>query len=547
MSDDLLTRLRAVDAAASIAAPPGATTDACLAEWQVSGVAFAASDPKLETQYYRAVRELFSAIRPTGDFGAILNEGGVYFGCWLESTGTISAETLSRFLPDVAARTFLGFARARREDGLLPYKLTDDGPAFNQIQLVSPLARSVFAHYRLNGSDKGFLNEMYEAMAAYDSWIATHRDTRGTGAVEAFCCYDTGHDLSARFWHIPDTPYRNDPAACDPDNPLLPLIAPDLTANIACQRDYLGRIAAELGETGTDWAGLSEASRAALNAQCYDKDDGLFYDRDRNGRFVRIQSDVLLRVLACEIGDDAFFAEALRRYLLNTRKFFAKYPFTSIALDDPRFDPSSGHNTWCGASNLLSLLRAPHAFETHDRHVELGFVLQPALSALMGTEHFAQTIDPFTGAPGFTEAYSPAMLTLLDYLERLSGILPRPDNTLWFTGLVPQAVTHRQTAHETAYARTIDGTRFELVNGAQGSVVYKDGAEHCRFPYGVRLVTDRSGTPITLIGMRVGGVSGCFVGPDGELEIALGPNERAVVRNGTACSVHPAGYVPVSH
>ena len=547
MSDVLLTCLRAVDAASAIAVPESATGAECLTEWQASGVAFAASDPALETQYYRAVHELFSCIRPTGEFGAILNEGGVYSGCWLESTGTISTETLSRFLPEMAARTFLGFARSRRDDGLLPYKLTHDGPAFNQIQLVSPLARSVFTHYRLNGGDKAFLAEMYAAMAGYDAWIAGNRDTQGTGAVEAFCCYDTGHDLSARFWHIPDTPYGNDPAVCDPDNPLLPLIAPDLTANIACQRDYLGRIAAELGETGTDWAGLAEASRAALFDQCFDKDDHMFYDRDRHGRLLRIQSDVLLRVLASEIGDDVFFAEALERYLLNTRKYFAKYPFTSIALDDPRFDPSSSYNTWCGASNLLSLLRAPHAFEAHERHVELGFALQPALSALLTTEHFAQTIDPFTGAPGFAETYSPAMLTLLDYLERLSGILPRPDNTLWFTGLVPQAVAHRQTALETAYARRVDGVRFELVNGAEGSVVYKDGAVHCRFPYGVRLVADRAGTPMALIGLRVGGVTGRFAGPDGAQDIALGPNERADFRNGALCPVHPAGYVPVSH
>ena len=67
-----------------------------------------------------------------------------------------------------------------------------------------------------------------------------------------------------------------------------------------------------------------------------------------------MQSDVLLRVLACEIGDDAFFETALRRYLLNTRKFFAKYPFTSLALDDPRFDPAYDYNSWNGPSNSLS-------------------------------------------------------------------------------------------------------------------------------------------------------------------------------------------------
>src|SRR5690606_28150323 len=99
---------------------------------------------------------------------------------------------------------------------------------------------------------------------------------------------------------------------------------------------YLARIAAELGEPDEPWRQKAGASLKALFEQCYDDADGFFYDRDRHGQLVRVQSDVLLRVLACEIGDDAFFAKALQRYLLNTSKFFAKYPLTSIALDDPR-------------------------------------------------------------------------------------------------------------------------------------------------------------------------------------------------------------------
>lgn len=547
MSTDLLDRLRDIDPETAIATPADETTAASLAEWQASGVAFTASDPALERQYYKAVRELFSCIGPTADLGPILHEGGVYFGCWLESTGTINTEILSRFLPGVAARTFEGFARTQRADGLFPYKLSADGPAFNQIQLVSPLARSVWTHYRINGGDREFLARMYRAMTAYDAWIAANRDTGGTGAVEAFCAYDTGHDLSARFWHVPDTPFRNDPAKCDPDNPLVPFVAPDLTANIACQRTYLGRIAEELGEDDAPWFDKSVASVSALYDQCYDAGDGFFYDRDRHGRLVRVQSDVLLRVLASEIGDDAFFAAALERYLLNTSRFFAKFPFTSIALSDPRFDPNSGYNTWCGTSNLLSLIRAPHAFEAHHRHVELTFALQPALWALFRMERFAQTINPFTGEPGFTESYSPAMLGLLDFIERLSGILPRPDGTLWFTGLVPKAIQHGQTDNETAYARTLDGHRFELVNATDGATVFRDGDPLYRFPRGIRLVTDRSGALVSLTGMSVGPVSGTVSGPEGTFEIMIGPNQQLDFRGGELVETRPAGYVSIGY
>ncbi|RYE11482.1 MAG: hypothetical protein EOP22_00375 [Hyphomicrobiales bacterium] len=539
--NDLLERMRTLDVATTV----GAADSALLAEWQRSGVKFAASTPQMEAQYYRAVRELLGCIRPAAGGAPILYEGGVYNGCWLESTGTINAELLARFMPDVAQRTFAAFAAHQRTDGCLPYKVTPEGPVFSQIQLVSPLARSVWTHYRLSG-DRDFLGTMYKAMARYDEWLATWRNTRGTGGVEAFCTYDTGHDLSARFWHIPDSPQNNDPTRYNADNPLLPLVAPDLTANVACQRSYLALIAEELGEDGALWRGKAQASVDALFANCFDADDGFFYDLDRNGNFIRVQSDVLLRVLACEIGDDDFFAEALQRYLLNTRKFFARFPFTSIALDDPRYDAAFDYNSWSGPTNFLSLIRAPHAFEAHHRHVELSWVIHPILSALFRAPRFAQTLSPFTGDAGYTEQYSPSLLCLLDYIERLSGIMPRPDQTLWFTGLVPQQIEHRDAQHETAYSRVVDGVTFELANSASASTAWRDGQLLFAVPRGARIVTSRRGDIVSLIGMSVRDVEGVLTLPAGDIPFRIASNEQLDFNNGRFVSVRKPGIVPPS-
>src|SRR5690606_18886979 len=170
-------------------------------------------------------------------------------------------------------------------------------------------------HYLLTGrSDRAYLRTMFDAMVRNDAWLAAHRDSRGTGGVEAFGTFDTGHDGSPRFWFLPDRPLHSDAAAFDPLVPHLPLVAPDLTANVACQRDYLARIADELADDGAAssetssgagdaWRTAAERSRAALAEQCFDADDGTWYDRAAGGELVRIQSDVLLRVLASEIGD----------------------------------------------------------------------------------------------------------------------------------------------------------------------------------------------------------------------------------------------------
>lgn len=508
MTEAMLDRLRRISIPDRVR--PGKPEDRkLLQEWQATGVRFAASGGRLESAYYTALEKLLACIVPMNGSDPILQEGGIYLGCWLESTGTINAELLSRLIPSVSETTYLAFADQQREDGLLPYKLTENGPSFRQIQLVTPLARCVWNHYELHGRDLSFLKTMYQAMSRYDDWIARYRNTRGTGCVEAFSTFDTGHDLSPRFWHVPDTPYRNDAAAFHPDSPVLPFLAPDLTANIYCQRMYLARMAEELGESGADWRAKAEASLDSLFRYCYDEKDQFFYDRDRNDELVRVQSDVLLRVMACEVGDAELFGNMLRRYLLNTGKFFAKYPFTSMAMDDPRFDPSSSYNSWGGPSNFLSLIRAPHAFEHRHRYVELTWVLQPILSALSKAKRFPQTLSPWTGEEGFTEAYSPSILCLLDYVERLCGIMPIGSDRLWFTGLLPVDMDHgEEVAGNTAYSRTVNGLHYELVNTPDNVTVYREGRIHIQGPAGIRLVTDRSGQLEGVIGMSVRTIEG---------------------------------------
>lgn len=543
MTEVMLDRLRRISIRDQV--HPGKPEDRkLLQEWQTTGVRFAASGGRLEATYYNALEKLLACIMPMNGTDPILQEGGIYLGCWLESTGTINAELLSRLIPSVSETTYLAFADQQREDGLLPYKLTENGPSFRQIQLVTPLARCVWNHYELHGRNLSFLKTMYQAMSRYDDWIARYRNTRGTGCVEAFSTFDTGHDLSPRFWHVPDTPYRNDAAAFHPDSPVLPYLAPDLTANIYCQRMYLARMAEELGESGADWRAKAEASLNSLFRYCYDEEDQFFYDRDRNDELVRVQSDVLLRVMACEVGDRELFDDMLRRYLLNTRKFFAKYPFTSMAMDDPRFDPSSSYNSWGGPSNFLSLIRAPHAFEHHHRYVELTWVLQPILSALSKAKRFPQTLSPWTGEEGFTEAYSPSILCLLDYVERLCGIMPIGSDQLWFTGLLPVDMDHgEEVAGNTAYSRNVNGLHYELVNTPDNVTVYREGRVHIHGPAGIRLVTDRNGQLEGVIGMSVRTIEGELRYQGMSIPIRIKGNEMQLYSDGDLKTERDIGII----
>lgn len=510
-------------------------------------ISFRCDRPNLQNIHNRAVADLEKCVVPSPNGTDMLIEGAMFIGCWLESTGTISAEILSRFFPEAAVSTFLQFAAFCREDGLIPYKITDAGAGFRQVQMVTPLARSVWKCYKYTG-DKDFLSRMYSAIAANDAWLARHRDTRGTGCVEAFCTFDTGHDASPRFWHIPDSCYCGDPARFDPDIPALPFLAPDLTANVYCQRIYLAKMARELGGDGDIWEQKAEETLSALMANCYDREDGFFYDLDNLGRFVKIQGDNLIRVLACEVGDDKFFAEKLEKYLLNTRKFFTRYPITTIALDDPRFSHDFKHNSWAGQVSFLTQIRLPEAFDLHGRHVELTWIIHPILTALSRFDKFSGSVSGWLGESGYSENYSPTMLCVLDYIERICGIYPGTDGKLWFTALLPKGMDYGEAlATETAYSRDIDGVVFEIKNSEAGSVIRKNGKIHAEVPYGVRLVTDMSGEVLEIIGIVDREVKGALQINGNSYGFAVSGNEVVKFNGKRFDTVKNPGVVHLSY
>lgn len=509
-------------------------------------VNFAAVAGPLQQRWQQALRELDQCIRPTLSAAPVLNEGGVYDGTWLESTGTINAEVLSRFAPQVATDTFELFADHQREDGLMPYKVTPEGPAFSQIQLVTPLARSVWSHFRLNDAfatpqpGSAWLGRMYRAMADYDAWIAEFRDTRGTGAVEAFCTYDTGHDMSPRFWFAAERCRDADASRLDPDLVNLPYVAPDLTANIACQRGYLADIAQFLGEDTASWRAGAARSRAALYEHCFDPADACFFDLDAHGRQVRIRSDVLLRVAACEQVDEPLFTELLQRHLMRTSRFLSHFGFTSIAMDDPRFDADHTRNSWAGPVNFLTQLRAPHAFEHYGHLAELTLATRPLLAALAAADTFPQCVDGWSGAMGYTSVYSPSILWFLDAVERYFGILPTPGGGALLSGMAPTRLDHG-TAEATAYSRRVGEHHYELAADDTHVEVYRDGQEHLRFPRGWRVEIDSAGEAVAVTGMAPRESRGTLEHDSGSLDLALGPNDRITFDQTPA---RPVTFVP---
>ena len=152
-----------------------------------------------------------------GQPGPIFLISTTYPGVWLEHA--FDAVCWARLNPgsaaaaDVAHNQMLLFLRNQKPDGRLPFNVLDPaimrerglrrgGVGYSQIQECVAFARLCLETYGLT-QDRDFLREAYEKCAKWDEWLVRNRMTLGTGLIELFCLYDTGHDNSARLADIP--------------------------------------------------------------------------------------------------------------------------------------------------------------------------------------------------------------------------------------------------------------------------------------------------------------------------------------------------------
>ena len=357
----------------------------------------------------------------------VLTEGGIYPGVWLES-GPLEGLIYGRFFPVVAKANHEVFFHHQREDGYLPYRVSlensrDFPLGSSQIQMVVPIAKTALETAEQIG-DEAFLEFAYQACVRWDRWLDRHRNTRGTGLCEAFCEYDTGHDNSPRFAGVPKKCPNDDASIC-PQEGKLPYLAPDLSATVYGGRVALSKMAAHLGKQAEAemWKESSETLRQRIIQYCYDPEDACFYDVDADNNFIRIRGDALIRVLCEHIVEQPMFEQIYTRHIKNPKAFWTPYPFPSIAADDPTFVQSLPPNSWGGASQALTALRAPRWLEHYGKLADLNYLMERWVESILKAPDFMQQMNPWTGTFSTSEGYSPTMCVFIDFVDRL-GILP---------------------------------------------------------------------------------------------------------------------------
>jgi hypothetical protein len=489
--------LAATTAAAATLGLPRTAASAVPADTPV----FLTANTRWQAAYDKALAVLAANVRIMPYVNEpVLIEGAAYQGIWQEC-GPHEALIYRHWRPDVARNSHTTFFNLQRANGQLPANNKVSETGFGQIQMVVPIAATAWELARATG-DEPLLAHAYRACSAWDDWLMRNRNTRGSGLIEGFCTYDTGHDNSPRWAGMPNQcPNKN--AATHHPLKSLPRLCPDLSATVFGGRRALAAMARALGRgaEADRWDERAETIRRLILTRLYDAADAAFYDRDPQDRFVRVRSDVISRVCGEHVVDQPLFDEIWRQQLGNSKAFWSPIPLASIALDDPSFVRPIPANSWGGASQALTALRAGRWFDHYGRSAEFGAMMTAWCNAIQADPLMRQQLDPLTGrftqedAPG----YSPAALVMLDYTWRLVGFHEDADIIQW--NIRPD---HPAAQGTTLSRRTDNGRVASMHYSGKVATLTLDGKRVARIANGAaQLTTDKDGFPRRLRGIEL--------------------------------------------
>jgi hypothetical protein len=289
------------------------------------------------------------------------------------------------------------------------------------VQSIYPFARCALELAVRLGKGEETFARIYHTAARYDEWLTRHRNRKGTGLVEMYCEWDTGHDNSPRVTDggIPHGCPGHDAKAM-PALPVMPILSVDLSAMLYGGRLALAELARRLGKSAEEarWKEKAAGLRACIRKYLYDAGDDYYYDRDTTG-FRKYRSEHVTRLFLNRVVEQEEFDRLYTRYFTRETGFWTAYPFPSISVSDPHFVKSRTKNCWGGNTQALTTLRAFLWMEAYGRKKELRELKRRWLKAFVRHDNrFTQEIDPFTGVPiGTGTNYSPSLLVFIRSAE----------------------------------------------------------------------------------------------------------------------------------
>ena len=547
---------------------------------QETGISFQTQNADLQRLFDTAEARLAENIVEFAPTMKVLVEGGGYANAWLE-TQPMGGEMYAKRDVEVALNNQTVFMLTQRDDGRLPGMVVSGDSARKRHWDTEPREGMVWlpeqrllADYEMfqgycfpdpawrmyfwAGRDRAYLERLYAALEAHDTYLWRTRDSDGDGILETWCVWDTGEDHSSRLLtrNAPTRwPFDTPPGAAgtpDPQDPdafrnywiehdrdrlpaptreqvLVPFASMDVTAYSYDGRATLAKIARELGN-GREafWRAQAEDVRQRLIRGLWDPAHHACFDRDRTGKTLPELTHNNLRCMWHGIFTQDMADAFVQHHLLNPDEFWTPTPLVSIAVNEPLYRNVPGNN-WSGQPQGLTYQRAIRALENYGHCAEVTLIGERLLPALIRNGcTFPQQLDPITGATSGPkpDGYGPMILAALEYISRMHGIhVDVSEGRVWWSALAEGAGDFSYTQHwgDRSWTLTAESDRVT------GDL---NGAELFSCTRGFRGVTDLDGTPQDVVGIASEPRTVDLLANGERHELNLKPNE--VCRLGTA-------------
>ncbi len=364
-----------------------------------------------------------------GSRGNVFFISDTYPGLWLEHI--YDGIAWADYMPDehaVSANQVRLFLSHQKEDGQLPCYIWANEIGYSQTQECVSFGSLCLDAIDQNPQDTALLSDCYGSVCAWVEWLRTKRMTRGTGLIEMFCGYDTGHDNSGRLYGIRyEGNYNRDGGICPPDDAALPILAADMNANFFGNHIALAKMAERLGkpEEAAVWRQKAEEIRRLIFEYLWDEEDQFFYDVDKNGEKRKVRSIAITNVFTEGVMDFDLGNAVYARYMRNPEEFGTPYPFPAVSSGDPRWVQNLPGNSWGFYSQANTALRTLRWMPAYGHTDDMEEIMRRWVSAWSHsqTTQFGQELHPITGEPSkCSQWYSTCMLYYLHAIRRLYDI-----------------------------------------------------------------------------------------------------------------------------
>ena len=251
---------------------------------------------------------------------------------------------MNRLFPKLSWDFLKSVLDTQRADGMIPIQMTANrGPSWPGAIQPPILAWGGWENY-LALRDRSCLQYALPRLERYLEWDCANRDSDGNGLLE--WSLDQGKRHRGGEAGMDNSP-RFDRA--------VPFDAVDFSVYAALDMQYTARIAGELGEIEQErrWARRSRAMSACVHRRLWHDGDGFYYDRELDGRFIRVKAisgfyPLLLNDVPPERVDRLVAA------LRDPTLFDTAFPVPTVAVSDPAWSTDMWRGpTWVNANYFV--------------------------------------------------------------------------------------------------------------------------------------------------------------------------------------------------